>query len=155
MIDLATMRRETRYGIPAADQVLFNRYYVLGYSYYIRQAKWALEILTPDVIHVDRLDNFRSDYRVPSMFRADLDVYKGSGYDRGHLVSSANQGETDLQNSETFLLSNMSPQTPGFNRNIWRRLETAVRKLGRQRRHLRDLHCQRAVFQLRCANYCA
>ena len=76
MFDLATMRRETRYGVPAADQVLYNRHYVLGYSYYIRQAKWALEIVTPDLIDIDRRDNFRADYRVPWMFRADLDVYK-------------------------------------------------------------------------------
>lgn len=129
MFDLVTMRRETRYGVPAADQVLYNRFYVLGYSFYTRQAKWALEIVTPEVEDIDRLDNFRSDYRVPSMFRADLGVYRGSGYDRGHLVASANQDETNLQNSETFLLSNMSPQVPAFNRNIWRRLEEAVRAL--------------------------
>lgn len=131
MSDFETMRPEARYGIPAADKVIYNRFYILGYSYYIRQAKWALEIVTPDVIKMDRLDNFRSDYRIPWQFRADLDVYKGSGYDRGHLVASANQGETNLQNSETFLLSNMSPQMPQFNRNIWRKLEAAVRELDR------------------------
>lgn len=43
---------------------------------------------------------------IPEMFRADLVDYKDSGYDRGHLVASANQRETALQNSETFLLSN-------------------------------------------------
>jgi endonuclease G len=35
-------------------------------------------------------------------------------------------------NSETFLLSNMSPQKPGFNRGIWSSLEDAVRKLAQQ-----------------------
>ncbi len=35
----------------------------------------------------------------------------------------------NIQNSETFLLSNMSPQRPQFNREIWRELETAVRNL--------------------------
>ncbi|MFW5444494.1 MAG: DNA/RNA non-specific endonuclease [Methylococcaceae bacterium] len=129
MVDIPSLRRETRYGMPAADQILFNRYYVLGYSYYFRQAKWALEIITQDVIDIKRADSFRPDYRIPQMFRADLVDYKNSGYDRGHLVASANQCETDLQNSETFLLSNMSPQTPKFNRKIWKNLETAVRKL--------------------------
>jgi len=115
--------------MPAADQIMFNRYYVLGYSYYFRQAKWALEIVDPDNPGLDRLDNFRPDYRIPEMFRADLVDYTGSGYDRGHLVASANQRETELQNSETFLLSNMSPQRSQFNRGIWRELETAVRNL--------------------------
>ena len=129
MLDLPSLRRETRYGMPVADQIMFNRHYVLGYSYYFRQAKWALEIVDPDNLGLERLDNFRPDYRIPEMFRADLVDYSGSGYDRGHLVASANQIETELQNSETFLLSNMSPQKPKFNRDIWKELETEVRKL--------------------------
>ena len=74
-------------------------------------------------------DSFRPDYRIPEMFRTDLVDYVGSGYDRGHLIASANQRETELQNSETFLLSNMSPQKPQFNRNIWKELESEVRYL--------------------------
>ena len=128
-MNLPNLRRETRYGMPAADQIMFNRHYVLGYSYYFRQAKWALEIVDPDNIGLDRSDNFRPDYRIPEMFRADLVDYVKSGYDRGHLVASANQRETELQNSETFLLSNMSPQRPQFNRNIWRKFEAEVRNL--------------------------
>jgi endonuclease G, mitochondrial len=123
------IRRETRYGMPAADQILVNRHYVLGYSYYFRQAKWALEIIDPDNTGLERSDSFRPDYRIPEMFRADLVDYTRSGYDRGHLVASANQRETELQNSETFLLSNMSPQKPKFNRQIWRQLEGKVREL--------------------------
>lgn len=129
MNDLPSLKRETRYGMPAADQILFNRHYALGYSYYFRQAKWALEIVDSGKKDIDRIDNFRPDYRIPEAFRADLVDYRGSGYDRGHLVASANQNELRLQNSETFLLSNMSPQHQRFNRGIWRELEAAVRKL--------------------------
>lgn len=129
MYSHTNLKRETRYGLPTADQILYNRFYVIGYSYYFRQAKWALEIIDPDKTDVSRLDNFRPDYRIPEKFRADLDVYEGSGFDRGHLVSSANQREINIQNSETFLLSNMAPQKPMFNRGIWKRLEQAVRDL--------------------------
>jgi endonuclease G len=128
MLELPSLRNETRYGMPAADQVMFNRFFVVGYSYYFRQAKWTLEIVDPDT-GVERHDNFRPDFRVPPMFRADLADYEASGFDRGHLVPSANQRETEIQNSETFLLSNMSPQAPNFNRGIWRKLEEAVRDL--------------------------
>lgn len=131
-MDVPNLRRETTYGMPAADQIMFNRYYVLGYSYYFRQAKWALEIVDPDHVGLDRSDSFRPDYRIPEMFRADLVDYVGSGYDRGHLIASANQRETQLQNSETFLLSNMSPQRPRFNRKIWKKLEFEIRKLDAQ-----------------------
>ncbi len=134
MLELPSLRAETRYGMPAADQIMFNRYFVIGYSYYFRQAKWALEIVDPilwtdpeDV--VERSENFRPDYRVPPMFRAELEDFRGSGYGRGHLVASANQRDLEIQNSETFLLSNMSPQHPDLNRKIWRKLEQEVRKL--------------------------
>lgn len=138
MMDLPSLRPETRYGMPTADQIMFNRDYVIGYSYYFRQAKWALELLDPEKVpesfeeekeRVERADNFRSDYRVPQKFRADLKDYKGSGFDRGHLIPSANKLEKDVQNSETFLLSNMSPQHKDLNRKIWRILEQEIRKL--------------------------
>ncbi len=134
-MDLPSLRHETRYGMPAADQIMFNRHYVLGYSYYFRQAKWALEIIDPDLGDFERLDNFRSDFRIPEMFRIDPEHYKGSGYDRGHLIASADQRETKLQNSETFLLSNMSPQKPKFNRDIWRKLESKVRELDSKKKY--------------------
>ena len=143
----SSTRREARYGMPEADQVIFNRHYITGYSYYFRQAKWTLEIVDPDVTaEVERTDNFRSDYRVPEMFRADLPDYKGSGYDRGHLVASANQREVELQNSETFLLSNMSPQVPGFNRGVWKHLEEETRNPRWKERDLGDLRCLRPSF---------
>ena len=135
-MDILSGRPETRYGMPQADQVIFNRHYITGYSYYFRQAKWTLEIIDPDYTGLERADNFRPDYRVPEMFRANLKVYKGSGYDRGHLVASANQREVELQNSETFLLSNMSPQVPNFNRRLWKKLEDAVRTLNAQKKIL-------------------
>jgi len=132
LLDHTSLKPEMRYGCPAADQVLVNRFYSVGYSYYFRQAKWALEIVDPDkkdLEEVERLNNFRPDFRVPKRFRADLSDYSGSGYDRGHLVASANLNDEFIQNSETFLLSNMSPQTPDFNRQKWRELESAVRRL--------------------------
>lgn len=124
-----TQQREARYGLPAADQILVNRDYSIGYSYYFRQAKWALELVDPGTLDLPRHDNFRPDYRIPTDFRADKTDYKNSGYDRGHLAASANHNEVNVRNSETFLLSNMSPQHARFNRGIWRELEDAVRQL--------------------------
>jgi endonuclease G len=124
----AYIKREARYGIPAADQILYNRHFTVGYSYYFRQAKWALEVIDQNKT-VERLDNFRSDYRIPAAFRQDAEDYKGTGFHRGHLVASANQRDLQIQNSETFLLSNMSPQVAGFNTGIWKELEEEVRRL--------------------------
>lgn len=135
MNDPFQMQRELRYGAPVCDQILTGRHFSIGYSWYFRQAKWTLEIinrereLVNDPEGVERAENFRADTRIPKRFRAGLKAYSGSGFDRGHLVASANQDLQDIQNSETFLLSNMSPQRPQFNRGIWKKLEEEIREL--------------------------
>lgn len=121
-----------KYGVPNADKILVNHCYTLGYSYFFKQAKWALEIVDSRQIDLDRSDNFRVDFRIPKMFRGDLVDYQASGYDRGHLVASGDQNDDPIYNSETFLLSNISPQSAGFNRGIWRQLELSVRALDAQ-----------------------
>ena len=133
MNDPFQMQRELRYGAPVCDRILTGRNFSIGYSWYFRQAKWTLEIINPLSDFVDhdvsRENHFRADLRIPKRFRASLKAYKHSGYDRGHLVASANQTELKLQNSETFLLSNMSPQHKDLNRRMWADLEKAIRKL--------------------------
>jgi endonuclease G len=102
------IQRELRYGAPVCDTILTGRYFSIGYSWYFRQAKWTLEIvdpllpLLPDAEDRERLDNFRADPRVPMRFRAGLDAYRKSGFDRGHLAASAHHDQLDIQNSETW-----------------------------------------------------
>lgn len=135
MIEIPSLRLESRYGMPTADLFLFNRQYITGYSYLFRQPRWAMQVIDENTMHMkedfDRLDNFREDMRIPEQFRSTLDDYKGSGFDRGHLINSADRKGSKVINSETFLLSNMSPQKPGFNRDIWLELEKAVRALAK------------------------
>lgn len=126
------IQRELRYGAPVCDEILIGRYFTIGYSWYFRQAKWTLEIINRNdylLTEAERMDNFRADIRIPERFRAGLSAYRGSGFDRGHLVASANNDILEIQNSETFLMSNMAPQRPDFNRRIWRDLEQAIRTL--------------------------
>jgi endonuclease G, mitochondrial len=131
MIEVPSLRPETRYGMPNADLLLFNRHYIIGYSFLMRQPRWAMEVIDPNTspIGAVRADSFRPDFRVPEQWRVDLEDYVKSGYDRGHLISSADRLATDIANSETFLMSNMAPQKAGFNRGIWKELEMAVRSL--------------------------
>ena len=143
------IQRELRYGAPVCDEILTGRFFTIGYSWYFRQAKWVLEIVNPNAKfewQVDRNNSFRADIRIPRRFRAGLGAYKGSGYDRGHLVGSANHAELEVQNSETFLLSNMSPQHPDLNRRLWRDLEIAVRKLNAQKNILETYVLTAPVF---------
>lgn len=149
MMDTFSMKPEARYGCPAADQILVNRFYMVGYSYYFRQAKWALEIVDPgkrDMDEVERMNNFRPDFRIPKRFRGDLSDYLRSGYHRGHLVASANLNDEEVQNSETFLLSNMSPQQPALNTGRWRELEMAVRRLDNKEKILETYVISGPIF---------
>lgn len=58
---------------------------------------------------------------------AELSDYRGSGYDRGHLAPAADMKWSPTAMSESFYMSNMSPQRPRFNRGMWKRLEEKVR----------------------------
>ena len=129
-MEIPQLFRETRYGMPTADQILPNRNYLIGYSYLFRQPRWAMQVIDGRAkdVSVDRQDCFRTDLRIPEEFRATIADYSGSGYDRGHLVPSADSNSSRLENSETFLISNMAPQHPDLNRKVWRILEDKVRK---------------------------
>lgn len=103
--------------------------YTLAYSEADEQAYWVFYHLTPELINgsQSRTDDFRADPLV-STGSATLDDYKGSGYDRGHLCPAADMTLNKTSMSETFYLSNMTPQTHGFNAGVWSRLETRVRE---------------------------
>ena len=85
--------------------------------------------ITPELINGSqaRTDDFRPDPLV-STGSASLADYSGSGYDRGHLCPAADMKLNKTSMSETFYLSNMSPQVAGFNRGIWSMVEDQVRK---------------------------
>jgi endonuclease G len=73
-----------------------------------------------------RTNDFREDYKVTTG-SASLSDFKGSGYDRGHLAPAGDMKWSSTAMSESFYMSNMSPQKPGFNRGIWKKLESSVR----------------------------
>ncbi|AQG79013.1 DNA/RNA non-specific endonuclease [Spirosoma montaniterrae] len=58
--------------------------------------------------------------------------YTRSGYDRGHLAPAGDFKYSQRMMSETFYMSNISPQVPQFNRGIWRELEELVRAWARR-----------------------
>lgn len=108
-----------------------HRDYV-GYSVCYResyeQAEWAATYLTRDrlVKGADRKDNFRADPEIPTGSATPAD-YKGTGYDRGHLVPAADLAWSEESMDDSFYMTNMSPQAGSFNRGIWKKLEEQVR----------------------------
>lgn len=111
------------------DAIVEHQYYTLCYNEKTEQADWIAYRLTKvnlENAKFKRRDNFKQDPDVKTKSATPED-YKGSGYDRGHLAPAADFVWTKEGMSESFFMSNMSPQNPGFNRGIWKKLEERVR----------------------------
>lgn len=102
--------------------------YDLVYSEPHEQAKWVAYELTKNetVSLFERNDRFLPDPEIKTGSATDAD-YAGYNYDRGHLAPAADMGWSDVAMRESFYYSNMSPQIAGFNRGVWKRLESQVR----------------------------
>ena len=113
---------------PNSYQIVRKSHYVFAYDEDAEQPAWvAYELLASEVGGpYERTDNFRRDSTIQADSATLLD-YRGSGFDRGHLAPAADMAFSKAAMSESFYLSNMSPQRPAFNRGIWRKLEARVR----------------------------
>lgn len=77
-----------------------------------------------------RRDHFIPD---PQLERMNLphvvpEEYKKTGYDRGHLAPAADFSFSQEANDETFVMSNIAPQSKTLNRGAWLKLEKEVRR---------------------------
>jgi len=78
--------------------------------------------------------DFRPDPRLPRWYnRVGYYDYSGSGYDRGHMVPSADRFANPKLNEETFMMSNIVPQTGALNQFPWNEFEMYVRSQARKR----------------------
>ncbi len=114
---------------PTADTVLSYEGFDLGYNEKFEQAAWVAYVLTRQEAvsgAFSRKNNFRPDTSITTE-SASLADYRASGFDRGHLAPAGDMTWSKMAMSQSFFMSNMSPQLPAFNRGIWRRLETEVR----------------------------
>jgi endonuclease G len=77
-----------------------------------------------------RQNDFRNDPSLPSgWYQVQGTDYSGSGFDRGHMVPSADRTSTVALNSETFLMTNIIPQAPVNNQQTWNNMEQDLRAL--------------------------
>lgn len=62
-------------------------------------------------------------------YRVGSTSYTGSGFDRGHQCPSADRTGSVADNTATFLMTNMVPQAPRSNQQMWAGLEDYCRSL--------------------------
>jgi len=123
--------------VPSKDLVR-HTYYILSYNENYEQANWVYYVLTDSMVIAggqERSNRFKVDEMVPTGSAKSSD-YTKSGYDRGHLCPAADMDFNHTAMEESFLMSNVSPQTPDFNRGIWKELETEVREWAKKKHKL-------------------
>ncbi|KAF9036968.1 hypothetical protein BDZ89DRAFT_451976 [Hymenopellis radicata] len=139
-----TLPAVLKYGNPGpiADPII-RQAYVAAYDRRLRHPAWTAEHLTLASLGRSRIvepessesgdrskSAFMEDPSIPAPFRARLQDYFRSGYDRGHMVPAADAKFSQDAMNETFYLSNMAPQVgEGFNRHYWAYLEDWCRRL--------------------------
>lgn len=130
----------------AAAKTSFDNYllekttYALSYNASKMIPLWcAWHLNAKDLGSVGRSGEFSADTSLPSRIIA-VDAkdyqYKKYGFDRGHLCPSADRTSSIDSNRETFLMTNMLPQSAALNRNVWKKLEVYSRNLAKRGKEL-------------------
>lgn len=93
---------------------------------------WSAQHLTSQRVveakAVARVDRFFAEPDIAPEDRAELEHYRGSGFDRGHLSPSADMDTVSSQ-AASFTLANIVPQNPDLNRRLWAHIEATARGL--------------------------
>jgi len=112
----------------ATGSIIRHAGFSLLYNEAHEQASWVAYELTSGETQkrFERTDRFVPDMKVSEGSSTGAD-YARSGYDRGHLAPAGDMAWSATAMAESFYFSNISPQLPGFNRGIWKRLEEQVR----------------------------
>ena len=113
------------------NYLLVKDQFALSYNNSLGISNWSSwQLNTSWLGTAARQDDFRPDSSLPNgWFQVDDTDYQGSGFDRGHVVPSADRTASIADNSATFLMTNMIPQAPDNNRNTWGNLEEFSRDL--------------------------
>lgn len=119
--------------LPRRVEVLKNRGYTVGYCDAMKNPLWVeYRIFDVPELSSGPRTHFSTDQRTHAQVSSR--AYIHSGYDRGHMAPNygiATRYGRAAQR-QTFLMSNVIPQTPGVNRHIWKDLEMRVaRRYGR------------------------
>lgn len=135
--DLYRTQLFTYGGLPIAQEtgpqfkILVNIGYAVGYSEDLKNPLWAVYRLgnkkTDFVQEWERPWTFVVDIRTDS--KVTHEDYESSGYDRGHMAPNAAILEQygQMAQLETYLISNICPQTRRLNRGIWETLEAKIK----------------------------
>lgn len=116
------------------NYLLVKKSFAISYNDRRGTANWlAWRTTITDLGETLSRPQFEPDPRLPPGFAViNPAFYNGSGYDRGHLVPSADRFGRPDQNAETFQMTNIVPQAKGLNQYPWEKLERYARGIVRR-----------------------
>ncbi|MFT3743951.1 MAG: DNA/RNA non-specific endonuclease [Pyrinomonadaceae bacterium] len=115
------------------NYLLTHRSHVLSYNNSRGTLNWiAWRTTAADLGEKRERSRFEEDRSLPNGFRrVQYYDYSGSGYDRGHVVPAADRFADESLMEETFLMTNIVPQTGDLNQFPWNKLEMYARGIAR------------------------
>jgi endonuclease G len=115
----------------STNYLIEKQQYCLSYNNIKHIANWvSWHLQKTDLGSAERSNNFKSDTTLPkNWYLVKYSDYTNTGFDRGHLCPSADRTNSATNNSATFLMTNIVPQSPKLNSTTWQELESYCRNL--------------------------
>lgn len=106
--------------------------FAISYNDSLGQPNWVSWNFTADDRGSSgRTDAWSEDSLLPTgVYRLQPNDYSNTGFSRGHMCPSGDRTVTTNDNTFTFLMSNMVPQTSHNNAGVWNNFENETRTLG-------------------------
>lgn len=118
-------------GDTSGELVLYQDGYVMLHDEDLKTSLWSSYKLTGDdreaAAGKPRVNCFRKDPRLKKSLTATPTDYDEAIYDQGHMTNDADLKDEFIEQLNTYVMSNMSPQHCTFNRGIWLSLEHLTR----------------------------
>lgn len=115
------------------NYLLEKKQFVVSYNAEKLIPNWvAWHLCSSDIGYIRRTNDFRSDETLPRQFYAVTDrdfQFSVYGFERGHLCPSGERTTNAGDNSATFLMTNIVPQSSDSNQGVWNYLENYERSL--------------------------
>ncbi len=127
----ATYSQKFNYLPTSNGELIKHTYYSLSYIEKHEQPEWVAYYLSPDMLKkvYERKDSFKADPSVSTNSATYADYKSAPDFDAGHLLPCRQMQFDCTSMSETFFMSNMSPQRSSFNRHKWAYLEKLERNM--------------------------
>jgi DNA/RNA endonuclease G (NUC1)/PKD repeat protein len=109
------------------DQLIVRPQYTLSYNQSRGTPNWvSYELDGGQFGNEDRCNCFSADPLVPADKQIFATDYTDGGYDRGHMLRSADRTMANYDNATTFYMTNMVPQQGDLNQGVWAQFENAL-----------------------------